>query len=170
MAWLHICTYPDTVLMKKAEEVRDINQTLDKLIQDMADTMYSAPGIGLAAPQVGVSSRLVVIDRSLGKRRAPLVMINPRIISMDGESLEEEGCLSLPDAYGQVKRAKMVEVEFIDPKGKQMRIIGEDLLARVFQHEIDHLNGILFIDRMGRLRRDFLKMRYLKRIKKQKKS
>ena len=108
MAWLHICTYPDPVLKKKAEEVTDINQTLDKLIKDMADTMYAAPGIGLAAPQVGVGSRLVVIDHSLGKKRDPLVMINPRIISVDGESFEEEGCLSLPDAYGQVKRAKKV--------------------------------------------------------------
>ena len=170
MAWLRICTYPDPVLKKKAEDVTDINQMLDKLIKDMADTMYAAPGIGLAAPQVGVSSRLVVIDHSLGKKRDPLAMINPRIISEDGETFEEEGCLSLPDAYGQVKRAKMVEVEFIDLKGKSRRMIAEDMLARVFQHEIDHLDGVLFIDRMGRLRRDFLKMRYLKRIKKKNKS
>jgi len=168
MGWLNICTYPDPVLKKKAEDVSDIDQMLCNLIKDMTDTMYSAPGIGLAAPQVGVSSRLVVIDHSLGQRRLPLVMINPRIIYAEGTAYEEEGCLSLPDAYGQVKRARKVEVEFIDPKGKEMRMVAEDMLARVFQHEIDHLEGILFIDRMSRLRRDFLKMRYLKKMKKKK--
>ncbi len=168
MGWLNIRIYPDSVLKKKAEEVSDFDQRLKKLIQDMTDTMYSAPGIGLAAPQVGISSRLVLIDSSLGKRRAPLVMLNPKIISAEGVMVQEEGCLSLPDTYGQVKRAKRVEVEFIDPKGNEKRLIGEDLLARVLQHEIDHLDGILFMDRMNRLMRDFLKVRYLKRIKKQK--
>ena len=168
MGWLNICTYPDPVLKKKAEDVSDIDQVLCSLIKDMTDTMYSAPGIGLAAPQVGISSRLVVIDHSLGQRRLPLVMINPRIISAEGTAYEEEGCLSLPDTYGRVKRARKVEVEFIDPKGKERRLVAEDMLARVFQHEIDHLEGVLFIDRMSRLRRDFLKMRYLKMMKKKK--
>jgi peptide deformylase len=115
---------------------------------------------------VGVSSRLVIIDSTLGKGRSPLVMINPRIISSEGTAAQEEGCLSLPETYGQVKRAQKVEVEYIDPNGKEVRIEAEDLLARVIQHEIDHLHGLLFIDRMGRLRRDFLRMRYLKRMKK----
>ncbi|MGA1864796.1 MAG: peptide deformylase [bacterium] len=168
MGWIKIYTYPDPVLKKKAEEVSDINGILDKLIKDMTDTMYYAPGIGLAAPQVGVSSRLVVIDQSLGKRRAPLVMINPRIISSEGITFEEEGCLSFPETFGQVKRAQKVEVEFIDINGKESRLIGEDLLARVFQHEIDHLDGILFIERMSIIKRDLIKMRYLKKIKKKK--
>lgn len=168
MGWIKIYTYPDPVLKKKAEEISDIDGILDKLIKDMTDTMYYAPGIGLAAPQVGVSSRLVVIDQSLGKRRAPLVMINPRIVSTEGVTYEEEGCLSFPDTFGQVKRAQKVEVEFIDIKGEERRLVGEDLLARVFQHEIDHLDGILFIERMSLLKRDFIKMRYLKKIKKQK--
>ncbi|MGA1841236.1 MAG: peptide deformylase [bacterium] len=168
MGWIKIYTYPDPMLKKKAEEVSDIDGILEKLIKDMTDTMYYAPGIGLAAPQVGVSSRLVVIDQSLGKRRAPLVMINPRIISSEGTTFEEEGCLSFPETFGQVKRAQRVEVEFIDIKGKESRLVGEDLLARVFQHEIDHLDGILFIERMNIIKRDFIKMRYLKKIKKKK--
>ena len=168
MGWIKIYTYPDPVLKKKAEEVSDIDGILDKLIKDMTDTMYYAPGIGLAAPQVGVSSRLVVIDQSLGKRRAPLAMINPRIISSEGITLEEEGCLSFPETFGQVKRAQKVEVEFIDINGKESRLVGEDLLARVFQHEIDHLDGILFIERMSIIKRDLIKMRYLKKIKKKK--
>ena len=167
MGWIKIYTYPDPVLKKKAEEISDIDGKVDKLIKDMTDTMYCAPGIGLAATQVGVGSRLVVIDSSLGKRRAPLVMINPRIISAEGTTFEEEGCLSFPDTYGQVKRAKRVEVEFIDLDGKERRVVGENLLARVFQHELDHLDGILFIERMSLLRRDLIKMRYLKKIKKQ---
>ena len=169
MGWLKIYTYPDPVLKKKAEEISEIDHKLDKLIKDMTDTMYYAPGIGLAAPQVGIGFRLVVIDRSLGQGRAPLVMINPKIISAEGTTCEEEGCLSLPETFGQVKRAKKIEVEFIDPKGKEKRLVGEDLLARVFQHEIDHLEGILFIERMSILKRDLVKMRYLKKIKKQKK-
>ncbi|MGA1794574.1 MAG: peptide deformylase [bacterium] len=166
MGWLTIYTFPDSVLKKKAQDVENIDQRMQRLIKDMTDTMYSAPGVGLAAPQVGVSSRLVIVDQSLGKGRAPLVMINPRIISSEGSTFEEEGCLSLPETYGQVKRSKVIEVEFTDPTGKEVRMVAEDFLARVFQHEIDHLNGMLFIDRMGRLRRDFLRMRYLKRMKK----
>lgn len=166
MGWLTIHTFPDPILKKKAEDVENIDQRMHRLIKDMTDTMYSAPGIGLAAPQVGVSSRLVIVDQSLGKERSPLVMINPRIISSEGSTFEEEGCLSLPETYGQVKRAKMIEVVFIDPTGKEVRMVAEDFLARVFQHEIDHLDGVLFIDRMGRLRRDFIRMRYLKRMKK----
>ena len=97
----------------------------------------------------------------------PLVIINPKIISVEGEVVGEEGCLSFPETYGPIKRAKMIEVEFINPKGKPIRMIAEDFLARVFQHEIDHLDGILILDRMSRLRRDFVKMRYLKRLKRQ---
>lgn len=168
MGWLNICTYPDPVLKKKAEEVSDIDQVLCNLIKDMTDTMYSAPGIGLAAPQVGVSSRLVVIDNSLGQRRLPLVVINPRIVSAEGAAYEEEGCLSLPDTYGKVKRARKVEVEFIDSKGNERRLVAEDMLARVFQHEIDHLEGVLFIDRMNSFYRNLLRRHYLKKMKKKK--
>jgi len=166
MGWLTIYTFPDPILKKKAEDVENIDEKMHRLIKDMTDTMYSAPGIGLAAPQVGVSSRLVIIDNSLGKGRSPLVMINPRIISSEGSAVQEEGCLSLPETYGQVKRAQVIEVAYIDPSGKEVRMVAEDLLARVIQHEIDHLHGLLFIDRMGRLRRDFIRMRYLKRMKK----
>lgn len=167
MGWLNIRVYPDPVLIQAAHEVPDIDQTVKRLIQDMIDTMFSASGgIGLAAPQIGVRSRLAVLDSSLGKKKSPLVMINPKIISTEGESVGEEGCLSFPETYGPVKRAKKIEVEFINIKGDLIRMVAEDLLARVFQHEIDHLDGILIIDRMSRLRRDFIKMRYLKRLKK----
>ena len=169
MSWLNICVYPDPVLKEESKKIDNIDDKIRKFVKDMINTMYATPGgIGLAAPQVGVNSRLVVLDRSLGKTQDTLVMINPKIISAEGEVVGDEGCLSLPEAYGQVKRPKRVEVEFVDLKEKTRRIIGEGYIARVFHHEVDHLDGVLFIDRMSRLRRDFVKMRYLKRMKKQK--
>ncbi|MBN2372835.1 peptide deformylase [bacterium] len=168
MGWLNIRIYPDPILKKLAEEVSDIDEKIRKLIQDMTETMFfGSGGIGLAAPQVGIGFRLAVIDKSLGKKESPLVIINPKIIAAEGEVMGEEGCLSFPETYAPIKRAKRIEVEFINPKGKFVRMVVEDYLARVFQHEIDHLDGTLILDRMNRLRRDFIKMRYLKRMKRQ---
>ncbi len=166
MNWLDIRVYPDPILKQVANEVTDIDQKIRNLIKDMIETMfYAANGIGLAAPQVGYSSRLAIIDSSLGKKSSPLILINPKIIAFEEEVVAKEGCLSFPELYGSVKRAKRIEVEFINQKEKLIRMVAEDTMARVFQHEIDHLDGILFIDRMSRIRREFLKKRYLKKMK-----
>jgi peptide deformylase len=170
MELLSIHVYPDPILKGVAQEVPDIDRRIRMLAQNMIKMMFSPfGGIGLAAPQVGVGSRLAVIDYTLGRKQEPLVIINPKILTSEGEEVAEEGCLSFPQTFGPVKRAKKIEAEFIDLQGNTMRIVAEDLLARVFQHEIDHLDGILFIERMSKFRRDFLKMCYLKKGKREEK-
>jgi peptide deformylase len=136
----------DEVLRKISKEVEVLNDKIKALIKDMADTMYKADGIGLAAPQIGILKRVVVIDVGEGL----LELINPRIIEETGEQIEVEGCLSLPDVFGEVKRPAKVVVEALNTKGEKVLIEGKELLARALCHEIDHLNGILFKDKVIR--------------------
>jgi len=165
MAVLPIRKLPDPVLRDKAEDVTEINGELQRLIDDMAETMYAAPGLGLAANQVGVRRRLIVFDVSHrdGGPRDLQVLLNPCITAGAGEITREEACLSVADFAAEVKRHARVTVTGLDRQGKPVEMTGEGLLAVVLQHEVDHLNGILFIDRISRLKRGL----YLRRLKKQ---
>lgn len=163
MAVLEIKKYPEAVLKKKALPVEDV-KAVQSLIDDMVETMYAAPGIGLAAPQVGVSRRVVVIDVSVKEEQVPLiVLINPEIVEADGLMDAEEGCLSVPEYYAVVKRAERVVVRGFDREGKPVELEASGLLARALQHEIDHLDGVLFVDRLSAIKREFFKKRYLKK-------
>ena len=164
---LPIRKYGDDVLRHPAEPVTEIDAPLQKLIDDMVDTMYAAPGVGLAANQVGVSKRLMVIDLSVGKRAGEChVFINPEIIESEGEITEEEGCLSIPDFVEVVTRPERVKLRYQDRQGKEREMWGDGLMARAMCHEIDHLNGTLFVDHL----RGFKKDRILKKIAKLSKS
>ena len=157
--------YGDPVLARRAEPVRSVNARIHDLVRDMLETMYDAPGIGLAAPQVGVSRRLLVIDTS--SRTEPdqvLVLANPEIVEAAEECEEEEGCLSVPDYSAKVKRARRVAVRGHDRHGRPVEVRGEDLLARAIQHEIDHLEGTLFIDRLSPFRREIAKKKLKKAL------
>jgi peptide deformylase len=161
---LKIVKYPDPVLSQPGEPVTEFNDELRQLVADMFETTYSAQGIGLAAPQVGVSKRLTVIDVSLGKDpKDKLVLINPEIIASEGRLYEEEGCLSFPDIREKVVRAAKTRIRAQDEYGKWFEMDGEELLARAFQHEIDHLDGILFIFRMSPLKRN-LNLRKIRKL------
>jgi len=151
---LKILKYPEPVLEQPGEPVTEFNDELRKLVDDMFETTYAAQGIGLAAPQVGVSKRLTVIDLSQGKDpEQRLVLINPEIILSEGKQYEEEGCLSFPDIREKVVRAAKVRIRAQNERGKWFEMDGEELLSRAFQHEIDHLDGIVFIFRMSALKR-----------------
>jgi len=160
---LKIVKYPEPVLSQPGEPVTEFDADLAKLAEDMFETMYASQGIGLAAPQVAVSKRVTVIDLSQGKDPAQkLVLVNPEVILREGRQYEEEGCLSFPEIREKVVRAGKVRVRAQDLKGKWFEMDGEELLARAFQHEIDHLDGMLFIFRMSALKRDLA----LRRIRK----
>ena len=137
----------DPILRKECKPVKEINDRTKILIEDMFDTMYETNGVGLAAPQVGILRQLVVIDVN-PEEPEPLVLINPEIISMEGEEIDQEGCLSVPGKAGQVKRAAKVKVRTLDMDMQPIEIEAEGLLARCMQHEIDHLHGILYIDKV----------------------
>ncbi|MBI5097762.1 MAG: peptide deformylase [Nitrospirae bacterium] len=161
MSVREIIKYPEKVLREKTLRVTDCDSKLNKLIDDMIETMYAAPGVGLAANQVGVSKQVAVIDVSARDEKSPLiVLVNPEIVHLEGEVEAEEGCLSVPDYTTVLKRAMKVCVKGLDRNGKPVEIEAEGLLARALQHEIDHLNGILFVDRMGRIKKEFFKKRY----------
>ena len=161
MAVLPIRKYGDDVLRLPTSPVTEFDAALQKLIDDMIDTMYAAPGVGLAANQVGVSRRLMVIDLSVGKRPGEChVFINPEIIETTGEITEEEGCLSIPDFVEVVTRPERVKLRYLDRNGQTREMIGEGLMARAMSHEMDHLNGRLFVDHL----RGFKKDRILKKI------
>jgi peptide deformylase len=161
LAILPIRKYGDDVLRKPTELVGEIDASLHTLIEDMIDTMYAAPGVGLAANQVGVSKRLMVIDLSVGKRAGEChVFINPEIVDTLGEITEEEGCLSIPDFVEVVTRPERVKLRYLDRNGVTREMWGEGLMARAMCHEIDHLNGTLFVDHL----RGFKKDRILKKI------
>lgn len=163
MSVLPIVKYGDDVLRRAAEPVTNIDGKLQKLIDDMVDTMYAAPGVGLAANQVGVPQRLAVIDLSVGKRPGELhVVINPELVESQGEITEEEGCLSIPDFTEIVTRPEKVRMRYLDRNGEPREMAGEGLMARAICHEIDHLNGTLFVDYLRGLKRD----RILKKIQK----
>jgi peptide deformylase len=158
-----ITKYGNAVLESPAKTVDKFDEELAKLCEDMFESMYVAQGVGLAAPQVGLSKKLAVIDVSVGKNpEAKLVLANPEIIHVEGDQREEEGCLSLPGFRGSVLRPAYVTVRAQNLKGETYEIRGEGLLARAFCHEIDHLNGILFIQHLSMLKRDLIKRRIRK--------
>lgn len=168
MALREIILYPDPVLRTKTSRVERIDKSLDRLIEDMVETMHAAPGVGLAANQVGVPLQLAVIDlssRENEEQRHPLiVIINPEILFMEGSVVEEEGCLSIPDYAEKVKRAAKVKVRAQDRTGKPFEIEAEGLLAKALQHEIDHLNGLVFVDRLSPLKKNLFKRRFRKAL------
>ena len=154
---LKIVKYPEPVLSQPGEPVTEFDAELKKLVDDMFETMYASQGIGLAAPQVAVSKRVTVIDLSQGKDPAQkLILVNPEVTFREGKQYEEEGCLSFPEIREKVQRASKVKIRAQDLKGKWFEMDGEELLSRAFQHEIDHLDGMLFIFRMSSLKRDLV--------------
>ena len=168
MAILHICTYPEKILRQRAEPITEIDQEVVKLVDHMAETMYSAPGIGLAATQVGVAKQVLVADIAPRRPESELiVLINPEIVAAEGEVIFEEGCLSVPDYQAEVKRHEKITVRGLNLKGEEVEIEAEGLLAVVLQHEIDHLNGMLFIDRLSKLKRDLYKRKVRKQLAKE---
>ncbi|MBW1894511.1 MAG: peptide deformylase [Deltaproteobacteria bacterium] len=168
MTVLEVLTYPDKFLKKKTKPVEKIDDNIRKLVKDMADTMYEAPGVGLAAIQVGSDKSVILYDPAPDKeQRAYSVLINPVIVSMDGEYLSEnEGCLSVPDFRADVKRAEFVVAKGLDLEGNPVNIETDGILSVILQHEIDHLNGILFIDRISSLKREMYKRKVKKQLKK----
>lgn len=144
MAIRIIVKEPDEVLHKVAKEVKKITPNIQKLLSDMADTMYDAEGVGLAAPQIGILKRVIVVD--VGDEHGLIELVNPEIVSTEGEQFGPEGCLSIPGYRGDVRRAMTVTVKGLDRNGKEVTYTGSELLARAFQHEIDHLNGVLYTD------------------------
>ncbi len=175
MAILKIYTAPDPVLKRVAAPVDTVDDTIRKQMDDMLETMYHDDGIGLAAPQVGISNRIVVIDveqkqgedkTGLNRKGNPMFFANPEIIWSSEEcSVYNEGCLSVPELYGEVERPASVRVKYLDYDGKEQEIAAEGLLATCIQHEIDHLNGILFIDHLSALKRNII-LRKLKKLSK----
>jgi len=156
-----ILTYPDPVLKKKSAPVAIINDKIRELARDMAETMYDAPGVGLAAPQIGVLQRVIVIDVSPKDEEPNLIVaINPEIIHASGESYEEEGCLSVPRYGANVRRHASVVVKAVNLEGEEMTWRAEGLLAVAFQHEIDHLDGILFVDHLSPLKKEIFRKKY----------
>ena len=154
---LKIVKYPEPVLSQPGEPVTEFDAELKRLVDDMFETMYASQGIGLAAPQVAVAKRVTVIDLSQGKDPAQkLVLVNPEVTFREGKQYEEEGCLSFPEIREKVQRAAKVRIRAQDLKGKWFEMDGEELLSRAFQHEIDHLDGMLFIFRMSSLKRDIV--------------
>lgn len=144
MAFRNLRFNGDEILRKKCKEVKEIDNRTLQLIEDMKETMYKENGVGLAAPQVGILKRVIVIDIGEG----PIVAINPEIVEMSGSNIDLEGCLSVPGAQGKVERPDYVRVKALNEKGEEIIYEGRDFLARAFCHEIDHLNGVLFIDKM----------------------
>lgn len=170
MAILDILTYPNPELKKISEPVKEVDESIKTLIDDMFETMYAAPGIGLAAPQVGALKRVIVLDigERDGGQGTPLALVNPEIISSTGETTFEEGCLSVPEFTADVVRAEEVKIKGMNRKGESVEIEADGLLAIVLQHEIDHLDGILFVDRLGLVKRDIFKRKFKKALKQQK--
>lgn len=167
MPVLEIVKYGNPVLIQRAQEIENIDQIIIKLAQDMVLTMHTAPGIGLAAPQVNRSFRLITVDISVGENKGDLiVLINPEIVSQEGEQVEEEGCLSVPDIQEKVVRPARVVVRGIGLNGKERRVEADGLMARVFCHEVDHINGKLFIDNLSLLKRGLIKKILRKRLSK----
>ncbi|OAA82720.1 peptide deformylase [Clostridium ljungdahlii] len=144
MALRNVRKYGDSILRKKSRKVEEINERIHVLLEDMEETLYEEDGVGLAAPQVGVLKRVIVIDVGEGI----LKLVNPEIIYSEGKAIDIEGCLSIPGSEGEVERPEKVKVKALNEKGEEIIIEGEDLLARALCHEIDHLNGILFIDKI----------------------
>jgi peptide deformylase len=169
MSVLEIVKYPSPVLSKRCEEVQSINAEVMKLVQDMIETMYQASGIGLAACQVGVSQRVLVVDVSpMDEEQTLIAMINPEVVEEDGDVESEEGCLSVPDCVEKVIRKTKIRVRGLSPEGKQIEVAAVGILAIALQHEIDHLNGMLILDRISRLKREIYRDKLKKEKRKEK--
>jgi len=166
MALLKILHYPDTRLRKKAAIVSNVDNHIKQVIDDMLETMYDAPGIGLAATQVNIHQRVVVIDVS-EKHDDPLCLINPEIISKAGQTQSEEGCLSVPEYYADVTRAETVTIKALDREGEAFELDAEGILAICIQHEIDHLNGKMFVDYLSSLKQQRVRKKLEKLAKKE---
>ena len=167
MSKLDILLIPDQRLKQVAAPVTSVDAGVRKLLDDMMETMYAAPGIGLAAPQVGKLIRAVTIDLSReNEEKTPLFFVNPKVVwSSEELSTYQEGCLSIPDYYEDVERPSRVRVEYLDRNGEEQEMVAEGLLATCIQHEIDHLDGVLFIDHISRLKRDRVWKKFVKRQK-----
>ena len=161
MTILNILKYPDQRLYTIANEVKVVNSKIKKLISDMAETMYSAPGIGLAATQVDFHQRIIVIDISEDKNNL-LVLINPRLLEKRGEETNQEGCLSVPEVFEKVKRAEWIKVSALNENGKKFELEAEGLLAVCIQHEVDHLLGKVFVDYLSNLKKNRIKKKLIK--------
>lgn len=162
-----IVKYGDPILEKSTARVMKFDAELEQLAEDMFASMYAAQGVGLAAPQIGLSIRLAVVDVTGGKNpEAKIIFVNPEVIHAEGEKREEEGCLSIPGFRGYVVRPQFVTVRAQNAQGEEFEIRGEELLARAFCHEIDHLNGVLFLQHLSMLKRDLIR-RKIKKLKKQ---
>ncbi|MDT8334882.1 MAG: peptide deformylase [Desulfurivibrionaceae bacterium] len=169
MPILPILKYPNQTLRRKAAPVREFDAELVALVEDMAETMYAAPGVGLAAPQIGVSKQILVYDPATAEEKGNYTaLINPRIVEAEGEEIGEEGCLSVRELCAEVKRAYRIVVEARDLEGSRLNFEAEGWPARVLQHEIDHLNGILFIDHLSSLKRTLYKKKLKKIIEAEK--
>jgi peptide deformylase len=163
-----IVKYGEPVLHKPSQPVANIDGAVVALVNEMVETMYAAPGIGLAAPQIAVPLRVIVIDLSVGDDKAQLIrLVNPEFVEREGEQTHEEGCLSVPGYGGSPVRPARVVVKGLDLEGKEQVYEGKDLLARAFCHEIDHIDGLLFVDRLSPLKRDLLKRKLKKKAKSQ---
>lgn len=161
-----ITKYGEPVLHGPAEPVEAIDDSIHTLLADMVQTMYAAPGVGLAAPQIGVPLRVIVIDLSVGEDPSQMIqLINPEFLERDGQQSEEEGCLSVPGYGGTPARPARVKVKGFDPEGNERVYEATELLARAFCHELDHLDGLLFVDRLSPLKRDLMKRRLKKRVR-----
>ena len=163
---LEIVTYPDPVLSTEAEQVGEVTDEIRDLMDRMLTLMYEAPGVGLAAPQVGISKRIIVLDASRSENaRNPIKLVNPEIVHREGEVPSEEGCLSLPDFTADIKRNETVTVTGLNENGDEVTYDADGILAIIFQHEIDHLDGVLLIDRVSRLKRDIYRRKRKKELK-----
>ena len=167
MSQRKIVIEPDPILRKESEPIEKIDNNLRKLLDDMLETMYAAPGIGLAAVQIGILKRLIVIDISKDKeKKNPLFLINPEIVSKSkNTSIYEEGCLSLPGHFAEIERPAECQINFLDYNGKKKEISAKGLLSTCIQHELDHLNGILFIDYLSKLKKDMIIKKLVKHKK-----
>ena len=166
MALRRIVKYPEPVLLTRSVEVTEIDADIRQLVADMVETVHAAPGVGLAANQVGVARRVAVVDLSVGQDPSQLlVLVNPRVLSFEGNQVEEEGCLSIPGITELVQRPARVEVEAMNLEGDTFRVRGEALMARALLHEIDHLDGILFLERLSPLKRRLIRKRIQKLIR-----
>jgi|TARA_B110000444_G_C18657289_1_gene509018 peptide deformylase len=167
MAIRKILTEPDPFLRQKSQDVDKVDDEVRRLMQDMLETMYAAPGIGLAAIQVGIPKRIIAIDLSKEGKKNPLFFVNPKIIlKSNNNSTYEEGCLSVPGQFAEIDRPDRCHINYLDYNGKQQELKAEGLLATCIQHEMDHLEGILFIDYLSKLKKSFI----VKKLSKQKKS
>ena len=167
MSQRKIVIEPDPILRKESEPIEKVDNDLRKLLDDMLETMYAAPGIGLAAVQVGILKRLIVIDISKDKeKKNPLFLINPEIVSKSkNTSIYEEGCLSLPGHFAEIERPAECQINFLDYNGKKKEISAKGLLSTCIQHEMDHLNGVLFIDYLSKLKKDMIIKKLVKHKK-----